>query len=111
MYKPSVFVLVGILLTAVVTVAVWASIADAPWEESATSAAFTEEEVLALTTRAITEQDRFPVGYHQIQCQDADYRANSRLWLVTCHFRRSDNDETGKTVPFTFNDRTGELGD
>ena len=112
----------GILLLAAAIVAVWASIAEAPWEESSTaveavtatppSPAFTEEEVLSLATRMVAAREAA-----ETKCVSAHYRPQNQLWVVACNL-------TGEppwwveggggrswTMTFTFDDQTGQLGD
>ena len=115
--------LLGIVGAAAVTVAVWASVADAPWEDSPDTAetvgaatptppspAFTEQEVLEFAGRAIAEQERFRPDTRWVRCTDADYRSANRMWVVTCEFRSSKDEwHPDATATFTFDDETGQL--
>ena len=72
-----------------VAIAVWSSLADAPWEGSSTSVetvtatppspAFTEKEVLSLATRMIAQR-----AAGEVECLSADYRPQNQLWVGTC---------------------------
>jgi hypothetical protein len=126
MKKLAALSLVSILVVAAATVAVWASMADAPWEESSEiaetaepvtatppSPAFAEEEVLSLASRMLSERAAEQLGLRRlgqedpnVDCLNADYRPQNRMWVVTCDF-----DGGVKTATFTFDDQTGQLGD
>jgi hypothetical protein len=102
----------GILLVAAVTVAVWASAADAPWEESSTtvetmpptppSPAYTEKDVLSLAGRLLTIR----AAGKPWTCFDADYRPLNQKWVVNC---MASGQVDAPTVTLTFDDQTGKL--
>lgn len=108
----------GILLVAAVTVAVWASVADAPWEGSSETAetlgaetvtpmppspAFTEQEVLRLVGQMAGS------ATVRVECFDADFKPQNRMWVVNCTVRPQFG--ASEDMLFTFDDETGQLGD
>lgn len=115
-------VVVGtVALAAVATVAIWASVADAPWENEDSAAvatprptprqkaSFTRSDVLALTVEQVTNR-RFPSGTTWVRCVDADYRSGNRVWVVTCdYFENRDDRISDQSRTYTFDDRTGKL--
>ena len=113
MKKLAALGLVGIVLAPVVTVAAWASIADAPWEKSSTTSettsptplppAFTEEEVLSLVGRMAGRATA------EVECFDADFKPQNRMWVVNCTVDYQY--DSPETMLFTFDDQTGQLGD
>lgn len=116
-----------VALIGVATVAVWASIADAPWEDSsnaeqvvatptprakptAAKPNFTQSDVLGLAQRQVGENGRFPTGTEWVRCTQASFRSGNNTWVVTCNFYVERDDLVPEqTRKYTFNDRTGKL--
>ena len=108
MNKPVALGFLGIVLAIAVTVAVWASIADAPWEGSSTTvetpptAAFTEKDVISLAARLLTIR----AAGKEFSCFDADYRPQNQKWVVNC---MASGVVGAPTLTLTFDDQTGQL--
>ena len=118
-------VVTTVTLATIATVAIWASIADAPWEDASTEEAaatpapkppakptanFTKSDVISLAQRQVAEQSFFPGETRWVRCVDASYRSGNSVWVVTCEFRINRDDliaEQERT--YTFDDRTGNL--
>lgn len=110
-----------VAIAAVATVAIWASVADAPWENedslavatprptSSPKSSFTRADVLVLTVEQLTNR-RFPSGTTWVRCVDASYRSGNRVWVVTCnYFENRDDRSPEQSRTYTFDDRTGKL--
>ena len=108
MKKPVALGFFGIILAIAVTVALWASIADAPWEGSSTTvetpptAAFTEKDVISLASRLLTIR----AAGIEFSCFDADYRPQNQKWVVNC---MASGVVGAPTLTLTFDDQTGQL--
>ncbi len=113
-----------VALAAVAIVAVWASMADAPWEDTSTEqaaetpppkptvpkASFTSHDAQSLTQAQVSEQGLFPGETEWVGCDSASYRSGNRVWVVTCKFFLNRDDlvpDQEKT--YTFDDRTGKI--
>lgn len=115
-------VVATVTLATVATVAIWASIADAPWEETSTEEAsatpapkptakptanFTLSDVLNLAQDQIPV---FPTGTNWVRCVSASFRSGNRVWVVTCEFYVERDDRIAEQErTYTFDDRTGKL--
>ncbi len=110
-----------VALASVATVAIWASIGDAPWEDASTeeaaatpvakpTASFTMSDVLHLAESAVAERGSFPGETRWVSCVSASYRSGNRVWVVTCEFTVTRNAATADhQKTYTFDDQTGEL--
>ena len=104
------------VLVVVTTVALWASIGDAPWEDSEVvapapteaPASFTSDEAIGITQREVAADRGFwPNNTNWVECVDADYRSSNRNWVVTCDFKVAKGGAVESAREFVFDDQTG----
>ena len=83
--------------------AIWASVADAPWEDSGGQPGFTHTQVLRLTEGAVHE-----ASSDEVACTWAEYQASNRVWVVHCRHIGASGGFLG-VQSYVLDDETGSV--
>ena len=109
--------------------AVWASVADAPWEDSPApppvesepvsaadrEPAFNASDVVRIVQAEVGSNDSsWPAGARSMRCVSADFLPGNGKWVVKCEYFDRDSDSADTDSPFAtssyvMDDETGHI--